>query len=123
MKKSTLLFLILTLTFVFGTNLSCKKKKKDTIGKVYVKDETGNTVNYCQVILKGVSTTGKSSNIADTAFTNSNGEAIFNLNDMYQLGQAGVAVLDIFASKDGMTGTGIIQINQETSSEATVVIQ
>lgn len=110
---------------VFGfasTILSCNKKI-DTIAKVYVKDAYGADVSNCRVILKGISTINKTSSLADTALTNSNGEAIFNFNDVYQSGQAGVAVLDIFADKNGVKGVGIIQIKEETTSESNVVIQ
>lgn len=122
MNFKHLLILVLTSIFIFTSNSACKKKK-DTIAKVYVKYATGEPVNECEVILKGVSTVGKSSSLADTAFTSSRGEAIFNFNDIYQSGQAGVAVLDIFAGKDGLVGTGIIQVEEETESSATVVIQ
>ncbi|MBI2258307.1 MAG: hypothetical protein HYU67_05350 [Flavobacteriia bacterium] len=122
MKKLTFIFLSLTLLILVVLNNSCKKKI-DTIAKVTVKDANGVAVNYCEVILKGVSTIGKASDLSDTAYTNSNGEAIFNFNYIYQKGQAGVAVLDIFARKDEMLGQGIIQIKEETTSTATVVIQ
>jgi len=103
--------------------ISACNKKIDTIAKVHVKDAYGVGVSDCEVILKGVSTINKSSSLADTARTNSRGEAIFNFNEIYQSGQAGVAVLDIFASKNGISGTGIIQIKEETTSESNVVIQ
>lgn len=117
-KKNLLMGSIIALAVI----TSCKKKI-DTIAKVYVKDAYGMDVSNCQVILKGVSTINKSSSLADTAYTNSRGEAIFNFNDIYKSGQAGVAVLDIFADKDGITGTGVIQIKEETTSESNVVIQ
>ncbi|MEN9978118.1 MAG: hypothetical protein RLZZ569_743, partial [Bacteroidota bacterium] len=55
--------------------------------------------------------------------TNMAGEAIFNFNDVYQLGQAGVAVLDIEVEKGLLTGQGIIKIEAETTSEQIIFIQ
>ncbi|MFN5910972.1 MAG: hypothetical protein ACK45H_06535, partial [Bacteroidota bacterium] len=61
--------------------------------------------------------------VYDTTLTNSSGVAVFNYNDEYQLGQAGVAVLDIKAFKGGAQGQGIIKVEQETTSEETVYIE
>jgi hypothetical protein len=115
-------FIVVAGLLVLVAILSCNKKI-DTIAKVFVKDVYGSPVSNCQVILKGISTINKTSTLADTASTNSKGEAIFNFNYIYQKGQAGVAVLDIFADKEGIKGTGIIQVKEETTSEAKVVIQ
>ena len=103
-------------------------KKKDTIAKVYVRDSSNNPVVAAQVVLKGENTNlqgqGSQNPVAlmDTTTTNGSGEAIFNFNKVYQLGQAGVAVLDIEASKNGQVGTGIIKVEQETTSEETVYL-
>jgi hypothetical protein len=101
------------------------RKKKDTIAKIYVRDTSNSAVVGAQVVLKGESTVTPSPPVTlfDTTTTNGSGEAIFNFNDVYQLGQAGVAVLNIEAQKNGMTGQGIIKVEQETTSEETVFIQ
>jgi len=114
----------LAVTLVFATFSSCRKKK-DTLAKIYVKDTNNDPVSNCRVILKGVSTENNQANVSlyDTSYTNSGGEAVFSFNDTYQLGQAGVAVLNIEAKKNGLTGTGIIKIVEETTSEATVFLQ
>lgn len=119
MKISKLIFILIPVLFAYTLFSGCRKKK-DTIAKVFVRNSTGDGVATTTVILKGVSTTSKASNFADTAVTNSSGEAIFNLNDLYKLGQAGVAVLDITATKNTTVTTGVIQVEQETVSEATV---
>ena len=77
------------------------------------------------VILYGTNTGGTPQQVAvfDTAYTNSTGLASFNYNDIYQLGQAGVAVLDIKAQKLNKIGQGIIKIEAETINEETVFIQ
>jgi len=101
------------------------RKKKDTIAKIYVRDVMSAPVIGAQVVLKGESTVTPSPPVIlfDTTTTNGSGEAIFNFNDVYQLGQAGVAVLNIEAQKGGLSGQGIIKIEQETTSEETVFIQ
>lgn len=115
--------LIFGLGVVFSSS-GCRKKK-DTIAKVYVRDASDDVVVGAQVVLKGESTVTPSPPVVlfDTTTTNGSGEAIFNFNDVYQLGQAGVAVLNIEAQKDGLTGQGIIKVEQETTSEETVFIQ
>lgn len=114
----------LAVTLVFATFSSCRKKK-DTLAKIYVKDTNNDPVASCRVILKGVSTENNQANVSlyDTSYTNSAGEAVFSFNDTYQLGQAGVAVLNIEAKKNGLTGTGIIKVVEETTTEATVFLQ
>ncbi|TXI86401.1 MAG: hypothetical protein E6Q37_04135 [Crocinitomicaceae bacterium] len=103
---------------------SCRKKK-DTIAKIYVRDASNSPVAGCQVVLKGVSTTNNPGSVElyDTTETNASGEAIFNFNDEYKLGQAGVAVLNIEAEKDALFGTGIIKIEEEVTNEETVFVQ
>jgi hypothetical protein len=115
--------LLFGLGVVFSSS-GCRKKK-DTIAKVYVHDASDDVVVGAQVVLKGESTVTPSPPVVlfDTTTTNGSGEAIFNFNDVYQLGQAGVAVLNIEAQKDGLTGQGIIKVEQETTSEETVFIQ
>lgn len=118
---------VLTLA-IAGTGLffsSGCRKKKDTIAKIYVRDSNSLPVLDVMVILKGESTVTPSPPVAlyDTMYTNSAGEAVFNFNDVYQLGQAGVAVLNIEARKGTATGEGIIKVEQETTTEETVYIQ
>ncbi|MBU3659373.1 MAG: hypothetical protein FGM14_05870 [Flavobacteriales bacterium] len=121
MKKIVLLFSLVLFAFTFT---SCRKKG-DTIANIYVKDETNTNVSGAMVILYGTNTGGTPQQVAvfDTAYTNSTGVASFNYNDIYQLGQAGVAVLDIKAQKLNKIGQGIIKIEAETINEETVFIQ
>lgn len=130
MKKLLLPFFVASLVIASTTLLGCNKKK-DTFAKIYVRDANSDLVSGVKVILYGESSEpGKQGkvNIGDTATTNSAGEAIFNLNYMYQAGQAGVAVLNITASKpnpgsNALTGSGIIKIVEEETNEETVFIQ
>lgn len=122
--SSTLLVFAVVGTGVLFSSTGCRKKK-DTIAKVYVRDSVNEPVIGAQVVMKGTSTEPpyKPVVLMDTTTTNGSGEAIFNFNDVYQLGQAGVAVLDIIATKNGASGNGIIKVEQETTSEETVYIQ
>ena len=90
-----------------------------------VRDENNAVVNNAMVILYGTNTAGTPQQVAvfDTAYSNSSGLASFNYNDLYQLGQAGVAVLDIKAQKQNKSGQGIIKIEAEKENEETVFIQ
>ena len=101
------------------------RKKKDTIANIYVKDDNNLLVDQAMVVLYGTNTAGTPQQVAvfDTAYTNVEGMASFNYNDIYQLGQAGVAVLDIKAQKLNKIGQGIIKIEAETTNEETVFIQ
>ena len=121
--KSLLAFALLAI--VLAPMMGCRKKG-DTIVRVTVKDISNAPVPNVMVRLYGQSTMDQPPNVIvrnDTAYTNSSGVAIFNYNDVYQLGQAGVAVLNIQAKKDGMTGTGIVKIVEEETTEETVYLQ
>lgn len=125
MKKYSSFLLIFAFSIATITLLGCNKKK-DTIAKIYVRNSANALVSGVKVILYGESSEpGKQGkvNIGDTVLTNAAGEAIFNLNYMYQSGQAGVAVLNISARKSLETGSGIIKIVEEENNEETVFIQ
>ena len=104
---------------------SCRKKE-DTIAKIYVLDQNNSRVAGATVELIGEETgePGHGS-IRDpkVATTNEQGEATFNYNDIYQLGQCGVAVFKIKASLGGAVGNGIIKVEQEETTEETVFIE
>jgi hypothetical protein len=120
--KKILLFAVAATTLV---SLSACRKKMDTVAHIYVKDETNASVPNAMVVLYGTNTQQTPQQVAvyDTAYTNANGLATFNYNELYQLGQAGVAVLDIKAQKGNKTGQGIIKIEAEKVNEETVFIQ
>jgi hypothetical protein len=122
--KRTIVFAVLAILGVGFSSTGCRKKK-DTIAIIYVRDAANQLVSGAEVVLYGQSTTTQPSNVVlyDTTTTNTSGEARFNFNDVYQLGQAGVAVLNIEASASGLSGEGIIKIEQETTSEETVFVQ
>lgn len=120
--KKILLFAVAATTLV---SLSACRKKMDTVAHIYVKDEANASVSNAMVVLYGTNTQSTPQQVAvfDTAYTNVSGLATFNYNELYQLGQAGVAVLDIKAQKGNKTGQGIIKIEAEKVNEETVFIQ
>lgn len=115
------LMVAFAITFSFG---SCRKKG-DTIAKITVRDSANVLVPNARVILYGTSTETPQKPVVrrDTSFTNSAGVAVFNYNDVYQLGQAGVAVLNIKAQKGNFHGDGIIKIEEEVENTMTVFIK
>ncbi len=115
--------LIVGMGVVFSSS-GCRKKK-DTTAIIYVLDAQNQRVAGAQVVLKGESTITPSPPVIlfDTTLSDGSGVAIFNFNDVYQLGQAGVAVLNIEARKDALSGQAIIKIEQEKANEETVFIQ
>tara|TARA_B110000305_G_scaffold81270_1_gene91489 strand:+ start:28359 stop:28733 length:375 start_codon:yes stop_codon:yes gene_type:complete len=119
-------YAFLALLFLLGmTTLVACRKKESTIAKIYVRDAGNSPVAGAIVVIYGQSTTNQPSSVVlyDTTSTNAAGEAIFNFDDVYQLGQAGVAVLNIDVQGNGMVGQGIIKVEQEVTSEETVFIQ
>lgn len=124
MRTNKLLLLGFMGLFTLAFFVSCRKKE-DTIAIIHVRNSSNEAVPGAMVVVYGQSTTGQPSSVIlyDTTYTDGAGDATFNFNDVYQLGQAGVAVLNIIASKDGDDGQGIIKVEQETTSEETVFIQ
>ncbi|WP_343635550.1 hypothetical protein [Fluviicola sp.] len=115
--------LVLGMGVVFSST-GCRKKK-DTTALIYVLDANNSRVAGAQVVLKGESTVPNSPPVVlfDTTLSDASGVASFNFNDVYQLGQAGVAVLNIEARKDALTGEAIIKIEEEKENQETVFIQ
>ncbi|MNK00336.1 hypothetical protein D3C87_181200 [compost metagenome] len=124
LSRSILILIIGTVIIGLG---SCRKKA-DTIAKVYVLNQNNERVAGATVELIGEATqTNGSTNLGTVrepkvATTNEQGEATFNYNDIYQLGQSGVAIFKIKASLGGAVGNGIIKVEQEETSEETVFI-
>jgi hypothetical protein len=120
-KKTFLFLCIFTLIAIVG----CKKKKDTTATITVTNKTTGASLENAKVVLYATSTTGHQAAVTvhDTAYANSNGVAYFNFNDVYQLGQAGVCVLNIKATKDNLSGEGIIKIEEEKTTNANVFLQ
>jgi hypothetical protein len=104
---------------------SCRKEG-DTIARIQVVDTSGAPFPGAMVRLYPTPTIIQHGAIIidDTLFTDLDGYAIFDYTDMYNLGQAGFAVLDIeVKSGDTLYGEGIIKIEDEVTTEEKVIIQ
>ena len=104
--------------------LSSCREKKDTIVEVHVLNNSGQRVVNAHVKLLTSSPYELNSIpvLEMEATSNSSGVAMFNFNDVYQLGQAGVAVLEIEVSKGNEEGKGIVKVEQEITTKETVII-
>lgn len=118
------LITLLALIFVSTLLFACKKEKPSVV-KIQVVDIEGNTVNNASVRLYATSTTTpmRPPIIDDTMITKSDGIAIFDYSDHFNLGQAGLMVLDIEVIADDLFGTGIVKIEEEKTNNETVIIQ
>lgn len=121
--KSPVLFTILLL-FIGVTFTSCYKKE-ETVAIVTVIDENNQPVSGAEVRMFGTSTQTPSQEVIlnETRTTNSNGEAVFNMDEIYQTGQAGVALVNIEVTGNGFTTEGIMKIVQEETSRETIILQ
>jgi len=120
------LFFIAGALLILGAT-SCRKKA-DTLVKVIVIDsETNAVVSGASVTLEANPSSGQPPKEPSTLFpmvssSNTSGEAVFNLNEVYQLGQAGVAVLDIVVTSGIGNGVGVVKVEQEVTTKETVFI-
>lgn len=114
----SILYITSTALFILFSSFSCGKQEA-TVAVVRVIDQNNQSIEGAQVIIYGSGTQGTVV-VNDTLFTDAMGEAHFELSHLYQPGQAGVAVLDILATKGGVSAQGIIKVEQETTSRETV---
>lgn len=123
--KTKKIYMIAFLALVSMSAFVGCRTKGETIAKIMVRDAANQAVPGARVVLYGQSTTNQPSSVVlfDTTLSNSAGEATFNFDEVYQLGQAGVAVLNIDVDANGMSGQGIIKVVEETTSEETVFVQ
>ena len=118
---------IICFTFIALMGISFSsgcRKKKATTAKIIVRDAASELVLGASVNVYGdPSVSGKVSVVNATQPSDYKGEAYFNYDDIYQLGQAGVAVLNIKVTKGSLIGTGMIKIEAEVENAETVFIQ
>lgn len=109
---------------LLATTLGSCRKKQDTIAVIHVMDSSNQAVAGAEVKLIFTATSGSGSPVRDpkVSTTDASGNATFNCNDIYQLGQCGVAVCDVQVTSGSDSGTGIIKVEQETTSEETVFL-
>lgn len=124
MKKFfTLTLFALTLMVITGNLTSCGKSG-DTISKITVVDANNLPVGGATVRVVGRDSNGDEGGRIDMeSTTDASGVATFNFNDLFKRGAAGFAVLDIEVTSSAGSGTGIIKVEEETTSEATVTVQ
>ncbi len=124
MNKSIKSFIFFSFFLLMGSFLfsSCHKTK-DTTARITVRDKNSNLVVGAWVRVFGNSTTTNTSIINDSIQSDYKGEVLFNYNNIYKAGQAGVAVLDIIGRKGALYGKGIIKIEQEKENKETIYIQ
>ena len=118
--------LLLMAGAVITIALTACRKEGDTIARIRVVDTGSVDFPNAMVRLYATSTIDEHGAIVidDTMLTDATGYATFNYSDNYNLGQAGVFVLDIeVRSGDTLYGTGVIKVEQEETSEETVIIQ
>lgn len=115
MKLYSNLFLLALAVFLLAF-FSCKKDK-ECIARITITDDQSNTISGATVRLyyTDTSSTGTVGNIDETKLTDANGEAEFT----FEL----EAILFIEASKDTLSGTGIVRLTPGEMVEETVVIK
>jgi hypothetical protein len=125
-KNSTYIFgLMMLLSIGFVIN-GCKKDK-ETIATITIVNDDGAVVPGATVrLFSNPSENPPPPNALrfdTTQVTNGTGKVTFDFTEFYKKGQAGFAVLDIEAFKGGLNGEGIIKIEEETTSEETIIIE
>jgi hypothetical protein len=126
MKLNRIVTLSLFAIIGLSTVVGCRKKE-DTLAVVIVKNDANEVVPGASVKLKAEGTTTEPNSIDTEVFpmsatSNSEGKATFNFNEVYQLGQAGVAVLTIEVVAGSATGQGVIKVEQEETTEEVVFV-
>lgn len=115
---------ILILSLCILAFVGCHKKK-DTIVEITVKNELNQVISSASVKLFTLPPyqTNATPVLELEGTSDINGVIRFNFNEVYQLGQAGVAVLNVFVKKGDMEGSGIIKVEQEKVSKKVVFVQ
>lgn len=127
MKVSNLTPLFSMLLLASAMVFSSCNKEEETIATITVVDVDGMPVAGANVQLLAVGSpdveTINELRFDENATTNASGKASFNFTEYYKQGQAGFAVLDIRASKGELYGEGLIQIEEEETTEETVIVE
>ena len=117
--KSVLQMFCLIFLFV-----SCYKVEPTTL-EVTVKDNAGNAIPNAIVYVEGEPTVSPSPSIEAIyeSETNANGVVQFELGNIYQPGQSGVAILKVIAEKNDKIGSGTIELIEETNNKLDIVME
>ncbi len=115
-------YFILSVVAILAFSSQGCRKKKDTLVEITVKDVNSQVVGGATVNMFPVGTVAPSPgylwNYTET--TGANGVAIFNFSEIYQLGQAGVAISNIKVTKAGVEGNSVVKIESEKTTSKTV---
>ena len=109
------------LIFLF---FSCYKVEPTTL-EVTVKDNNGNVIPNAFVYVEGEPTISPSPSVEAIyeSETNSNGVVQFELSNIYQPGQSGVAILKVIAEKNDKIGSATIELIEETNNKLDMVVE
>jgi hypothetical protein len=113
------------LLLILGLGLGACNKEKDTKATITVLDTAGAAVAgaYVKLYANPVNPLQADfSRLTKEGTTSSDGKVVFDYSEFYKRGQAGFAVLDILATKDSLSGEGIIRIEEEQDNTETVVV-
>lgn len=125
-RTLTKLFVFTILAGSLAVFSGCKKDK-ETIATILVLNDEGDPVPSATVRLFSNPSPGSTNNNAlrfdTTGVTNGTGKVTFNFTEFYKKGQAGFAVLDIEATKGNLAGTGIVKIEEETTTEESITVE
>jgi len=115
-------FILMAILCLYATS-SCYKQQPTTL-EVGVQFSNGEFVKNARVRLMAepTSNTGQMTIVNDSTDTNSSGLALFNLDNYYKPGQAGVFVLKVNAFYYGLNGSEVIQIEEEKRNRVVVTI-
>ena len=118
MKNSFKIVLLFTFIMTLVFSLTSCYKKKDTIANVTLLN-----INDEPIVGKEVrlfyDVNADSARIDEVSTTGGGGTATFNFNELYQSGQAGFAVLDIYVQ--GVI-VGIIKVEEEKTTAETIIL-
>jgi hypothetical protein len=118
--------LFLIITALFFTNCEKIGPTKTIIQAV---NEKKLPLANVKIVIRAQSTQGTPANgdLADSSFTNANGDVEFDFSGIYKDGQAGVAVLDIkgevIIGNQEYEGFSYVQLEPGVTKSATVVIR
>jgi hypothetical protein len=128
-------YCMLSALLISVVSLSCEKnnskddlvivKGDTTLVIVTIIDSLGSLVDSATVRLYYDSANSNEPDIRfdSVRITNAAGQARWDLSDLTKPGQAGFAVLDITAFKEDLLGVGIVNVEEQKTTNQTVRIQ
>ena len=120
----SLTHLMLVGLLAFGST-ACNKEKPTTV-VITVKDLEGHLVPDAYVKLfanPAVPQKPDLTRLLQEGQTKGNGTVEFDYSGLYEQGQAGFAVLDIYVEKDTLFAEGIIKVLEEETNEQTLILE